>query len=77
MKKLTTPTTDEGSDDTVTTPVENGNGAGSGGTNEDEDSWEQVGRKNKSSTMRKVIFVMEKINFLFFIFIQCTLHVIF
>lgn len=52
LKKLTT--TDE-VDDTVTTPVENGNGVSSGGVaNEDEDSWEQVGRKNKSSTMRKV-----------------------
>ena len=54
LKKLTTPTIDE-VDDTATTPVENGNGVGSGGVaKEDEDSWEQVGRKNKSSTMRKV-----------------------
>ena len=53
LKKLTTPPTPTNDEDSEDIPLDNGNGVG---MNEDEESWEQVGRKNKSSTMRKVFF---------------------
>lgn len=72
LKKLVTPSTpitNEGSQTTPpTTHVENGNGVV--GKNEDEDSWEQVGRKNKSSTMRKVCFLYLLIFIYFSMFSQ-------
>ena len=53
LKKLTTPPTPTNDEDSEDIPLDNGNGVR---MNEDEESWEQVGRKNKSSTMRKVFF---------------------
>lgn len=54
-KKNTTPLTNGGTDE-LGSDHENNREANTTGDVESEESWEQVGKKNKSSTLRKVSY---------------------